>query len=345
MFDFFKKFDMSKVSPSFSFDKEIRTSTEYGGILSITLFMLSILCIVGFGLDMVKRQNPIVAASDTFMYQLPEMKREQYEFAIAIMEGNNREINNLERAFTITAILTNRTTTSTSDNRYNLIKCIDDEKYNSTFFNSVIIDIKNYYCLPKNINHTLIGSSSKSNSFGMRIEVNYCTNSTNNTSCYERPQDKFYFVHFIYKNIHIDNNDFENPIKTHFDSDFLRLSTSFDTSFRYTYSNLDYSSDNGIILKSKNIYSDNMHIKTDSNASYDVRSRRLFYAVIQMGNLKKKIERYYQKIQKVAADVGGIIEFFSIIFTFISSRYSDLRFYSNFSKFSKGLNISSKFNL
>ena len=275
------------------------------------------------------------------MYDLPKMQREHYEFAIALMEGGNREINSIERVFTITAVLTNSTLTTRTDTRYNLIKCSDDEAYNSTFSSSVIINIKNYYCLPKEINQTLIASASSSNNYGMRIEVNYCANTTNNTSCFERPQDKFYYVHFIYKNVHIDNNDFIHPIKTHFDSDFVRLSTSFDTSYRYTYSNIDYFSDNGIILKSKNIYSDNMHTKTDYNASYDLKARRLFYAVIQMGNLKKKIDRYYQKIQKVAADVGGIIEFFSIIFTFISSRYSDLRFYSHFSKFAN--NFDSKF--
>lgn len=245
MLEFFKKFDMSKISPSLSFNKEIRTTTEYGGILSITLFMLSILCIVGFGLDMVRRQNPIVAASETLMYELPEMKRDQYEFAITMMSGANREIiNNFETVFTMRVVITNRTLTSTTSKTYNLMKCIDDENYKSTFLDSVIIDIKYYYCLPKNINHTLIASASSSNNIGMRIEVHYCTNTTNSSLCYERPQDRFYYVHFIYKNIHIDNNDYKQPIKSHFDSDFIRLSTSFDTSYRYSYSNVDYFSDN-----------------------------------------------------------------------------------------------------
>jgi len=49
--------------------------------------------------------------------------------------------------------------------------------------------------------------------------------------------------------------------------------------------------------------------------------------VFTLDKFQEKIERSYIKIQKVAADIGGIIKFFSLIFSFLATQYSNLRFY------------------
>ena len=65
----------------------------------------------------------------------------------------------------------------------------------------------------------------------------------------------------------------------------------------------------------------------------DTETQIILQTIITLDKFQRKIERNYIKLQKVAADVGGIIKFFSLIFSFLATEYSKIRFYDHMIRF------------
>jgi len=65
---------------------------------------------------------------------------------------------------------------------------------------------------------------------------------------------------------------------------------------------------------------------------YDPNTSIILDIIFSMDKMKQNIERTYLKVQKIAADVGGIIKFVSIIFLIITKQYNKILFYDNFLK-------------
>lgn len=330
MLEILKKIDLSKYSVNFTINGNQYISTWYGGILSLLLFILTVLAAVGFGLDMVKRRNPLLISSISFFEGYPELKREEYDFAFSILQIGNEPISDFNKSFYITLQheFANSLTNVTKVN-YLLEKC-DRLKNDLSFTNELLAPIENYYCLPKDFKASIIASKNRPVHSGLCFEMYYCDNSTSNVECRPKPHDTTFYIHFMYKDNYVDSSDYENPIKTFWDGERIRTSSEFDNSNQYTFQKMEYISDNGILLKDNDKYNSFHLSRKESSYIYNPSSLRMFYTVINLSRFLTIHSRNYIKLQAIAADAGGIIQFFSVLLTVVAGKYSEISFYETY---------------
>ena len=317
-------------------NKSDNIKTKFGGFLAIILAFLSILCVIGFGWDLVYKENPVVYSSNQMGEDL-RLERHRFQAAVAPMYTGGVTIPDIERMITIKTQYAVTDGESTNFTFYETKKCMNEEslKVNNTFDSmksAFIADDSNYYCLSEDMKFDLENTYGNSKFAIWKIEIHYCTNSTeNHNHCYSREytQDALqeFFIHFIWSSYYIDSSDFNEPAKFTYDNMLIRLSALASRQDIFYYKLFDYFSDNGFIMESNNLHQGFYINKHDTDSVQDSNTQKIERIYFTLDKYKEKIQRNYVKIQKVAADIGGILKFFTFIFGFVSWNYGRFAFY------------------
>jgi hypothetical protein len=144
-----------------------RYKSTLGGILTITVCMLSVLCFVGFGKDIIVKEMPQVSSTNILnMDQKLEVNETMY--VIGISRRGGFTIDNLERKlkFQIQVIDTDtKRRPSGLYYAYDLIPCngtkiFQENRYN--ILDSLITGTDMYFCLPHNFTTSLQGKYGES---------------------------------------------------------------------------------------------------------------------------------------------------------------------------------------
>jgi len=262
----FKSFDRTDYFTKLTFQNEVHFKTIFGGILTLCLGIITILCIIGFGLDLVKKNKSSVVMAD-FIDPLPRLEREEFEFAISFMIKGGVPIENFERMFNVLTtygITDNDSEEITSWTTKSMVKCSSIDGFNSSerykkMSSEFISYPETYFCLPPNFDTPLEYSFGSPKFTTLEIVVQYCQNTTDYNKCMTREEIQqsgyeFFYTQLVYKTNYIDSSDFQNPVKEIFDAKLFRIAiNSFRTDFP-VFKGLEYSSDNGILLDSTQTY-------------------------------------------------------------------------------------------
>lgn len=332
-----KAIDLNGYKTSLSINNSNSFKTKIGGFLTILLSLLTLLSIIAFGRNLIYRTNPIVNISYNFI-QTPILNKNIPFLFFNVMTSRAIEIPNLNRMIYYSLVMIdadgNRNGPKVIYTYLNLISCNETEHFQNNVHN-----ITNYLLstpsLYKCVNHSdpnlqdMEGSYGNSRSVSWAIYGEICKNTTaNNNFCLPREtiekELNSYRSQIGIFNYYIDSNDYENPLKPTFYSTVFRSSLYNSRQDIYFLSLVDYYSDNGFILDSNNKMEGIVVSRQLSETLYSSNPEFTLRLIITLDNLKVKYQRLYDKVQKLAADVGGIVKFLSLIIFFINSLYGKI---------------------
>ena len=172
------------------------------------------------------------------------------------------------------------------------------------------------------------------------LYVNYCKNTTeNNFHCKSREEIqeimKETYFYLTFTNFYIDSSDYQLPIKKTYTRVSIRSSASNNRRDTFHLRKFYYYSDNGLLLEDWKKHEGFFIQKHEYDILEDKNSELMLKIGFTLDKFQQKIQRSYIKIQKVAADIGGIIKFFSLIFSFLATNYSKIKLYDYFISYFK----------
>jgi len=141
------------------------------------------------------------------------------------------------------------------------------------------------------------------------------------------------YFQFIWSSYYIDSSNYQNPVKFSYENSLLRGSAMASRSDIFYYRIFNYYSDNGFILEDKSHYTGFFMSKHEFDSIQDPDTELIWKMYLTVDKFHTKIERAYVKVQKIAADIGGIVKFFSMLLALISNHYNRFKFYDYLIRF------------
>ena len=157
------KIDMIGNRPGFFVDKSSIHKSSIGGILTILTSLLSVLCFIGFGIDLFERKRPEIYNSKELNF-MNKIEKKHTIFALAPMMRGGYNIPDLERKFlpffSHAQVNSSLTDNPTVFNNFALVKCQDTKLFKDNVLNitkMLIGQMDTYYCLPDDFDTPMIG--------------------------------------------------------------------------------------------------------------------------------------------------------------------------------------------
>lgn len=337
-----KKFDVLGKRINFYYDDQETVTSGFGGFISTLIIIFLSLLIASFGQDFFKRTNP-------YMFSSIKSPEDYTKFVI-----NNK---NFSFAFQLGEFILNHNHTEDTTLFYPVVEyyyyqkneklefeytvkrlkvesCTQDHFYdNAIFANTTNLD--SLYC-PIFDNLTVGGYMDGDFMAKIQIEIIQCmegnTDLTGNPCKPDRLKEemlakKLYFV-LYYQNTLIDANDYDNGLKLEIVSSYYTLDKLLYKNPYFFFQNNTLETDYGWIMENKRKdsflgfktkYMDMNSYETLDEGGF---SGSLSRAVLYFSKDTLIYEREYLKIEKLAAQVGGIIEVFMIIGVVFIDRYN-----------------------
>lgn len=337
---FLKYFDIFGSLISFQYKTQTNFTTTFGGILSLLYFMIIVGCFYLIGRDFFSRRKPYITSSTEYS---PSMLLSKQDFAIKFAYENYTSFENsriiyfkLWENIVIDDVLEDYVA-------YDLVRC------NETQFNSHyggLRDSSSYFCLPKDIILSNYINKDDNNRKIQRYAQIYVVQCVENQINYfteeecltENEQSEIINLKdlsftFFLPNINTDINKYNNEeaIISTLQEDYFYLTENIAKFVYYDISIFQIDSDYGWIFESLNSikkigiakYNYNSITRDDSYIGEEVRYNLGGIYLNYSGQIVKQ-SREYIKIQNLFSDIGGLLEIFTVIFSFMANTYSSL---------------------
>lgn len=328
-----KNLDFLYYQPSMFINNSEFFKTNLGGAFSILLFVCTALCIYAFGKDFYFRTNPSVLSSELYDNNL-ELKQNQTFLAFAC--GLNGGLDVPDRSsyyrwkFGKVVAVNNGETSKVSYVYYNAVPCSEVAfwKENQLDITSNLVFQKDtYYCLPENVtdfNLARTFGAANATSYDIRLEV--CQNSTTDQNCKDSNQIQStlrnFFVQIVGKSNIADPSNLEEPLKPYIFTSLSRVSSYASRQDIFFFKIVEFFSDHAFLLPNESELLSFVYDKKESDSVSDNSPPYIYRSVVTLSNLKLRVNRIYTKLQKVAADVGGVIKFLLVVITLLNSVYA-----------------------
>lgn len=328
-----KSLDFLSYHPNISITGTNGYRTLVGSFLSVLIAILTLLCTIGFGEDIIFRNKPSSFVTEVFDAS-PKLESSKVLVAIAPGLLGGAAIPNVSSYIEIkfgSVDTINQINGSNVYNFYTPPKCIDSERYTSDPILNVtktLYPSDQYVCPPLELLNFEIegvyGSNSRFKAFDIRILP--CQNTTVNVC--KSPEEiksmlKLFYIGLIVQTNIINPVNYSSPITNQYYTSLIRL-TSYGSRQESIHLRLiDFYSDSGFILSSVTQDSTFMYDHSLSDSIYEPNPSFYLRMLVSCHSVRSQLFREYLKIQKVAADVGGIVKFIMIIASFINSLYAN----------------------
>lgn len=327
-----KNLDFLRYNPQISINGNFGYKTFVGAILSVVIAILIILCSIGFGEDILFREKPTSFVTEIFD---ASPKLESSKILIALAPGllGGIAIPNITSYLNIIygSVDTVSQVIGASYNFYKPERCIDTKRYtedpilNAT---KTLYPTDQYFCPPQELSNLEIeGIYGSNNRFkALDIRILPCQNTTEFNQCKSSEEIKsmlnlFYIGLIVQTNI-VNPLNYTNPISTQYYTSLIRLTSNGSRQESIHLRLLDFFSDTGFILSTKNQESTYMYDHSLSDSVYDPNPLFFLRMLVSGHSVRSQYFREYLKIQKIAADVGGIIKFILIFAGLFNSLYA-----------------------
>lgn len=320
-----------------SYDK---MSSTFGGIMSITLVILCGILIFAFGKNFFERSNPKVALSTLSSkdYPINYIGNNNFTFAFRLETGSGAKYEDdsvfffefyWDKYYKLDNGQWNQTW-----GYINFTRCTKDHFIDKDFAERT--DINEINCA--NFDNNTIGGF-WDGSFIDTIVLNVIpcregrTNPLTGTKCLpdsEKPTINWNYVSIFTQYNILDTTNYKPVIKPVIKNEYFTLDDRLKKINYLFFKEIEVISDYGWILENKiaerSLGISSSYIDVFSNLEFLTGSKlRQYYShTILYGRRERDIiTRYYDRIQTLTAEVGGIIKFIMIIFLFFTRNYSE----------------------
>jgi hypothetical protein len=317
--------DMFGEPPTFYIEGNKSNKTIIGGVLTMIVYIFSIICCYLFGRELWLKKNPNTNMKNIFdpsPFGVTYFK--DFEFFIGIEETFSGQFNTFidERIYSLSLTLNTFKNGSWEYRDINLENCKNNsftpEKY--VLFKDYVYE--NNWCVSKNQTIPLEelkvnGLFGKENSNFMFFNFIKCSNSTSNNKCAPKEEIEKYlnstYISIYYIDNFIDTKNFQQPLYNTITDKFFSSSINSQTQVNLLLQNIEFESDIGFMIEDMDTI--NGFQTQDFTIEKEFTSRGdIFTSVaIQFVANKWQYNRKYYKIQDLSAQVGGLVKFFSII--------------------------------
>lgn len=310
----------------FNYDGKILYKTSIGMFLSILFYILTGVFIFLTGQDFLKRTNPKTSISTAFDNDYKKHNISNMDVMFRITDINGINLNDVSiidlRASFVQLEIKNSTVTPIGFVPIKITKC-----NNQIISNDLMINNNNlnaFLCFEK-IDFEIGGYFDGSFLNFINLEVIKCANRPHCKSIDEIDQylaKNNFFLQFVIPETTTNPNDYHNGLES-VPKSFLTSVDPLIASFNdYFLKITNIITDYGWITKEiKNQYNLGFHYENKKN--YKIKEDNVIIKnMIYVNKYNVTVNREYPKIQTLLAELGGILNFFIIVFKTLSNIYA-----------------------
>jgi hypothetical protein len=322
--DLLRRIDFLSFKPTLLVRNQDRYQNLFGGIISLTIILLSIVCAIYFGLELFYKSVPnVIVSKKTFtseevgpylvgdkefsLYVGIQHRDTSYYIDKTVFQVSAQEIIHTVKGETITKEL-------------NIGQCDKLQKFSEAPESYWVLPWNNFFCITAN-STSLYGSWGSGQTSSLMINVDKCTNSSQ-SSVICRPQeeiDQFIqggYVGVVMKTNDVYMEDYENPFHTTLFINFNLINAIASVEYNIALYPMEVESDNGFILPSK--IKEKRYYSEFARTFYNLaNSGRIFSLTAGGYNSGLIYKRTYIKFQDLLTKIGGLIKMLMIIGTYI----------------------------
>jgi hypothetical protein len=316
LFSFFKlikNFDRFALPISLTHKGREEYKSSLGGLLSIIAYLIILINAWLLGMDIYKKENPIVIVSEENVTPMNiSLVPDDFFLAFYFSDENNNIFED-ETIMSLRAVFFSNYIFENGSQAYNeyeveLVSC--DKIYvkeNSLVEYSFLTKLK---CI-KERSILLGGSWSEPYIYGLNLKVFYCKNDTISSNC--KPMEQIeeiirtQYINIYYQSLQVNAKNYNNPFKKVSALSYFLLETSFHKQLNFYFQKTNILSDSGIIFPDFiQTHSQIGFLNVDIDVSLSKDSQIILIEIYFSHNIKY-YNRSYIKIQTIFANLGGII--------------------------------------
>lgn len=329
---YFKKVDFMCPYIGFENENSNKFQTNIGALLSLIIFVASLTIAVMFGREIYQRKIPYVSESKEFVKSSKIYLKDfspTFTFAYLTADLMNNPFDYYD--YSIESLHFDSTTGSlTMKNDYVLVECKTLKFAKNEIYMSDILKAPfNFYCIKFTENDYFSNDFSTLDSVAIRITFRLCDLNDLNRNCKlnEEIYKKTPLIVITYLNAYVNPNSFESPVLYNPERFTQTISPELFKLVILGFTNNIIVSDHGWMLEDKRSieYIGLKDYSRDINQIND--SRNVVTFTFESPRLRTKTNRNYMKIQELFAKVGGIVNAFIIIFSFLCQDYIKFLYY------------------
>lgn len=324
--------DSSGRRATFLIQNKTQHSSAFGGIMTILLYLITIVLAFIMGSELIYRKNPSVYLSNKFDYSPEELTiNNNFEFMIGLLGLTDFQLN--KRIFRIEVLLLE---TNQLDKLLAIEPCDETFKDNETDLFSQY-DKSNFYCISRNQpeignkNVSLEGYTYSNYSRAIQIQIYECQNFTQEDNCVDKEiidyNLEFAVLTIIMQNHYIDSPTFKTPFLQGYQIDNYVISNTYIFTLSFYLKHLYMFTDVGYIFSSI-IKQQSSQITQINQAIFHQKVEPYFVAfAIHLSNNIDQYHRKYYKFQDLLAQTGGIYQGLLLIFMIVESCFNEHNFF------------------
>lgn len=339
--------------------------TSFGAFLSIIATLFLALAISSFGKDFFNRTNPntSISTGSPKDYPLYNLSNKNFSFAFRLEDWDANQYIQDDTLYIdvfYSYMLLNKTSKLWNQIIWERVpqkKCNKDMFSDEVFTKSA--DLNNLFCFDLE-NKTLGGNWNGEYVYSFYINILVCEEGSTNTitgqACKPDSEKETYMplnhvmLSLFYQYTVIETTDYYRALYSAIKTTFFKIDKYLQKTQYLFFKETQLISDYGWIISDKKVEKvlGFTSTYTDFNAKSSLLGEKLdgmLAQVILYGTRETDyIKRDYAKIQTLVAEVGGIIKFILVVFTFIGNKYSLMYTISKFNNI-LNFNYESEFKL
>ena len=337
----FLDFDIYSNRISFYSNNRERIGTYFGLMLTVIYLALSIVLIVIYSFDAVKRSDMRVYDSTVYSKDIPTIninsKKINFAFGLENRISSNRFVD--ESIYYPEVIYFEREKVSgggfktVERKELNYSRCTMDH-FGKDYMNILVEnELNNSYCLD-DFNLTLFGGYKYNKMSYIRIKINPCINGTkNNYNCKPKDIVDEYFsgtyFSILFKDIGLNPKNFAIPVMPTLQDLYTTIDKQIFRDFILNFQINEIHTDTGLfyekIQKQKYLkfLNDEKSFYFRSPEEYN-QGKQICAIQIRLNEIINIQSRSYKKLPESFSTIGGYMQILSTVFTLISTIYSKL---------------------
>ena len=327
----FKNLDFLGIKPQIYKESQTRLRTCFGALISVLVFLASSSVSIFFFVQTLKRAEiRTVESSETS--QTNSLEYSKYNQIVAVTKPLNKLFSFEEEDMLFTPVI-NYNYVEDPDTMIQLKRTIVMDRCTKEHLGpqadlfSDISDLEHYFCFPKNLDLLLYGVHGGTKPFSLFfISLDFCQAGKNGKkACFEEKLMKSMlsnvYINFAYLDYNIQNDNIETPGNLFVRSKRFKASSTISTRVEYYLQIVNYETDVGFFFK--DMQSEKLFLTSYFTILTDFDTRVDFFKL--HGSLewaKKNITRSFEKLEQLAAKIGGVIKTIMIVgevLTYIAS--------------------------
>jgi len=321
--------DLFKSPVALLFNSQQKLASKFGSFISLGIILF--LLIFFFQSDLFHKKMPFTTIQTYFEKTRPDLqftKEQNLGLAFGIQGYSNEFLAHDPSIFTISAYwyYLNSQTEDRIEGEEKYIKFCENSDLPITENTYEDLQFENSFCLVEG-NFSLKGYWDEPNLSVLEIQLNRCDNTTSEVICQSLDNINEYFrgtfLTIYYVNNIIDVYNYELPIQTTFEVQYMSLDAELDKGLELFFRKAELINDDGIIFSSQKTTETFQFAEAtiDLTKSYN---NEFALLSIYSYNEVYSVNRRYQKFQEAIANVGGLANsllLFGALFTYLEKEF------------------------